>query len=62
MVENMDKNPNEDIKAKMQAALSRKFGTSGLPKAELEGKNKKLGTSSQNVGTRKIHRRKSGSA
>ena len=62
MVENMDKNPNEDIKAKMQAALSRKFGTSGVQKAELEGKNKKLGTSGQNVSARKIHRRKSGSA
>jgi len=42
--------------------LSRKFGTNGVPKAELEGKNKKIGTSGQNVGTRKIHRRKSGSA
>jgi len=52
MVENMDKNPNEDIKAKMQAALSRKFRTNGIPKAELEGKNKKLGTSVQNVGTK----------
>ena len=62
MIENMDKNSNEDIKAKMQAALSRKFGSNGVQKAELEGKNKKLGTSSQNAGTRKIHRRKSGSA
>ena len=58
----MDKNSNEDIKAKMQAALSRKFGTSVVQKAELEGKNKKIGTSGQNVSTRKIHRRKSGSA
>ena len=58
----MDKNPNEEIKAKMQAALSRKLGVNGVTKAELEGKNKKLGTSGQNVGTRKIHRRKSGSA
>ena len=58
----MDKNPNEEIKAKMQAALSRKLGVNGVTKAELEGKNKKLGTSVQNVGTRKIHRRKSGSA
>ena len=58
----MDKNPNEDVKAKMQAALSRKLGVNGVTKAELEGKNKKLGTSGQNVITRKIHRRKSGSA
>ena len=58
----MDKNSNEDIKAKMQAALARKIGINGVPNAEVDGKNTKIGTSGQKVGTRKIHRRKSGSA
>ena len=38
----MDKNSNEDIKAKMQAALSRKIGINGVPNAEVDGKNKKI--------------------
>lgn len=58
----MESEINQDIKAKMRAALSRKSNPSQALNSDLEVKGKKMVNTHQNLEKRKIHRRKAGAS
>lgn len=58
----MSKNLNEDLKAKMRAALEKKNKSINVQIPEQIENEKKLSSGQQSSGGPKMHRRKSGSA
>lgn len=57
----MESEINQDLKAKMKAALSRKMGAEQELKSEIHEKTNKKNGNILNLSIKKIHRRKTGS-